>query len=71
MAKKLEQEKSKYNQITGIKSLGGQGGFGEIVKITENWEITYSNGEIKKSKAIFSLIKQKNGWKIDTFLIGE
>lgn len=71
MAKKLEQEKSKYNQITGIKSLGGQGGFGEIVKITENWEITYSNGEIKNSEAFFSLIKQKNGWKIDVFLIGE
>lgn len=67
MVNKLEQELPKYNQITSIKSLNGQGNFSETTTITENWEITYSNGEVKESKAIFSLIKQKNGWKIDAF----
>ncbi|MFD1605547.1 hypothetical protein ACFSJW_03020 [Flavobacterium artemisiae] len=66
MAQKVKSVLLPFPNITRIKSLGGTGSFGEQVKIKENWEITYDNKK-ERYNAVFRLIKQKNGWKIDEF----
>ena len=69
MAHKVENILLPYPNITEIKSLGGSGSFGEKVTIKENWEITFQENKTEKCNAVFRLVKQPNGWKIDDFEI--
>lgn len=69
MIKKIESNLTFYQNIIGIKTLGGSGSFGEKVAINEDWEITFKNKKAEKYNAVFALIKQKDGWKIDDFKI--
>ncbi|WP_035746492.1 hypothetical protein [Flavobacterium sp. WG21] len=69
MIKKIERDLIFYQNIVSIKALGGSGSFGEKVTINEDWEITFKDKKAEKYSAIFALVKQKNGWKIDDFQI--
>ncbi|MNQ19168.1 hypothetical protein D3C85_322260 [compost metagenome] len=69
MVKKIEDNLNLYQNISGIKWMGGTGSFEEKVTINEDWEITFKDQKTEKYNAIFVLVKQKNGWKIDDFEI--
>lgn len=69
MIKKIERDLVLYQNIVSIKALGGSGSFGEKVTINEDWEITFKDKNAEKYSAVFTLVKQKNGWKIDDFQI--
>ncbi|WP_268846640.1 hypothetical protein [Flavobacterium aestivum] len=69
MIKKIDSNLSLYQSIIDIKSLGGTGRFGEQVTINEDWKITFKDKKTEKYNAVFTLVKQKNGWKIDDFEI--
>lgn len=71
MAEKVAAIFLPYPEITDIKSLSGTGTFGEKVTIKEDWEITCKTMKAEKCKAVFYIIKQKNGWKIDDFEIAK
>ncbi|GAA3781665.1 hypothetical protein [Flavobacterium ginsengiterrae] len=70
MVQEVEKILLSYPNITDIKSLGGSGTFGEKVTIKENWVISFDN-KTEKCNAVFYLLKQKNGWKIDNFEINK
>ncbi|MFY7814024.1 MAG: hypothetical protein ACOVRK_02420, partial [Chryseobacterium taeanense] len=69
MIKKIESNLTFYQNIINIKTLGGRGSFGEKATINEDWEITFKDKKTERCNAVFALIKQKNGWKIDDFEI--
>ncbi|MDQ6531057.1 hypothetical protein [Flavobacterium sp. LHD-85] len=71
MVKKIDENLNLYQNVGGIKWLGGTGSFGEKVTINEDWEITFKDQKTEKCHAIFVLVKQKNGWKIDDFEIAK
>ncbi|WP_417941518.1 hypothetical protein [Flavobacterium sp. RS13.1] len=69
MIKKIESNLTFYQNIINIKTLGGRRSFGEKATINEDWEITFKDKKTERCNAVFALIKQKNGWKIDDFEI--
>lgn len=69
MIKKIDGNLVLYQNIRSIKWLGGSGSFGEKVTISEDWEIVFKDHKTEKCNAVFVLIKQNNGWKIDDFEI--
>ncbi|WP_243860365.1 hypothetical protein [Flavobacterium poyangense] len=67
MVKKIEDNMSLYQNISAVKWMGGSSIFGEKMIIDEDWEVTFKDKKTEKCKAVFIMVKQKNGWKIDDF----